>query len=44
MNYPVDQRLEDLAIGIKEFEDRQEDESGEEEATAAQNASEDQPS
>ena len=44
VNYTVNQKLEDLAIGIKEFEDRQEDESGEEEATAGQNASEDQPS
>jgi lon-related putative ATP-dependent protease len=44
VNHTVNQKLEDLAIGIKEFEDRQEDESGEEEATAGQNASEDQPS
>ena len=44
VNYTVNQKLEDLAIGIKEFEDRQEDESGEEESTAAQNASEDHPS
>ncbi|MDQ1286066.1 MAG: Endopeptidase La [Thermodesulfobacteriota bacterium] len=44
VNYTVNEKLEDLAIGIKEFEDRQEDESGEEESTAAQNASEDQPS
>jgi predicted ATP-dependent protease len=43
VNYTVNQKLEDLAIGIKEFEDRQEDESGEEESTAAQNASEDHP-
>jgi predicted ATP-dependent protease len=44
VNYTVNQKLEDLAIGIKDFEDRQEDESGDEESTAAQNASEDQPS
>ncbi|MFH0960070.1 MAG: ATP-binding protein [Pseudomonadota bacterium] len=42
VNFIVNQKLEDLAIGIKEFEDRQEDGSGEEEPTVAQNSSEDQ--
>ena len=43
VNYLVNQKLEDLAIGIKEFEDRQEDGSGEEEEqTGSQTAAEDQ--
>jgi lon-related putative ATP-dependent protease len=41
VNHTVNQKLEDLAIGIKEFEDRQEEASGEEESAEAQNSNED---
>ncbi len=41
VNFMVNQKLEDLAIGIKEFEDRQEEASGEEESAEAQNSNED---